>query len=128
MSSAADTAAWRDLLPWATPEERRELLDSEHLAALYFGELARRGLGGLHHVEAFERPEALEAFAVVLAAHHGHPTRLMDAEPLLPRSKRRGDRLLIGRRRCESRQRAISENKRFGRDSCPRMRPRTTPG
>ena len=50
MSSAADTAAWRELLPWATPEERRELLDSEPLAALYFGELAQRGLGGLRHL------------------------------------------------------------------------------
>jgi hypothetical protein len=38
-SPEADTAAWRDLLPWATPEERRSLLDSENLAALYFGEL-----------------------------------------------------------------------------------------
>ena len=56
-SPAADTAAWRELLPWATPEERRELLDSEPLAALYFGELARRGLGGLSHVEAFEHPD-----------------------------------------------------------------------
>jgi hypothetical protein len=50
MSSAADTAAWRELLPWATPEERRELLDSEPLAALYFGELVRRCLGGLRHL------------------------------------------------------------------------------
>ena len=78
----ADTAAWRDLLLWATPEERRTLLDSEHLAALYFGELARRSLGGLRQVEAFEHPEALEALAVVLAAHHGDPVRLMDGEPL----------------------------------------------
>jgi hypothetical protein len=75
-----DTDAWRDLLPWATPEERRELLDSEPLAALYFGELARRGLGALRHLEAFEHPEALEALAVVLAAHHGDPMRLMDDE------------------------------------------------
>jgi len=44
--------ACRDPLRWATPEERRELLDSEHLAALYFGELARRGLGGLRHRSA----------------------------------------------------------------------------
>ena len=50
-SPAADTAAWRELLPWATPEERRELLDSEHLAAIYFRELSRRGLGGLRQVE-----------------------------------------------------------------------------
>ena len=73
MSSAADTAAWRELLPWATPEERRELLDSEHLAALYFGELAQRSLGGLRQVAAFEHPAALEALAVVLAAQYGHP-------------------------------------------------------
>ena len=86
MSSAADTAAWRDLLPWATPEERRELLDSEPLAALYFGELARRGLGGLRQIEAFEHPAALEALAVVLAMYHGDPMRLMDGEPLPPRS------------------------------------------
>ena len=46
-SPEADTAARRELLPWATPEARRALLDSEPLAALYFGELARRGLGGL---------------------------------------------------------------------------------
>jgi len=85
-SPAADTGAWRELLPWATPEERRELLDSEPLAALYFGKLARRGLGALRHLKAFEHPEALEALAVVLAAHHGHPTRLMDAEPLPSRS------------------------------------------
>jgi hypothetical protein len=58
MSSAADTAAWRELLPWATPEERRELLDSEH-------------------------PAALEALAVVLAARHGDPMRPRDGE-LLP--------------------------------------------
>jgi hypothetical protein len=70
----------------STPEERRELLDSEPLAALYFGELTRRGLGGLRHLEAFEHPDALEALAEVLAAHHGHPTRLMDGEPLPPRS------------------------------------------
>jgi len=87
-SLEADTAAWRELLPWATPEERRELLDSEHLAALYFGELARRGLGGLRQVEAFEHPEALEALAEVLAAHHGDPMRLMDGEPLPSRSSR----------------------------------------
>jgi len=78
----SDTAAWRDLLPWATPEERRTLLDSEPLAAIYFWELSRRGLGGLRHLEAFAHPDALEA----LAAHHGHPTRLMDGEPLPPRS------------------------------------------
>jgi len=58
-SPATDSAAWRSLLPWATPEERRSLLDTEHPAALYFGELARRGLGGLSPVEAFENPEAL---------------------------------------------------------------------
>jgi hypothetical protein len=81
-SPAADIDAWRDLLPWATPEERRELLDSEPLAALYFGELARRGLGGLRQIEAFEHPAALEALAVVLAAHHGDPVRLMEGEPL----------------------------------------------
>jgi len=81
-SPAADTDAWRDLLPWATPEERRELLDSEDLAALYFGELARRGLGGLRQLEAFEHPAAFEALAVVLAAHHGDPMRLLDGEPL----------------------------------------------
>ena len=77
---------WLDLLPWATPEERRELLDSEHLAAIYFRELSRRGLGGLRQVEAFEHPAALEALAVVLAAHHGHPMRLLDGEPLPSRS------------------------------------------
>ena len=81
-SSAADTDDWRDLLPWATPDERRTLLDSEHLAARYFGELARRGLGGLGLVEAFEYPAALEVLAVVLASHHGDPMRLMDGEPL----------------------------------------------
>ena len=52
------------------------------LAAIYFWELSRRGLGGLRHLEAFAHPDALEA----LAAHHGHPTRLMDGEPLPPRS------------------------------------------
>jgi hypothetical protein len=52
----SDTAAWRELLPWATPEERRTLLDTEHLAARYFGELAR----GLSQVEAFEDPAALK--------------------------------------------------------------------
>ena len=82
----ADTAACRELLPWATPEERRELHDSEPLAALYFGELARRGLGGLRQVEAFEHPEALEALAVVLAAYHGHPMRILDGEPIPSRS------------------------------------------
>ena len=81
-SPEADTAAWRDLLPWATPEERRELLDSEPLAAIYFRELSRRGLGGLRHLEAFEHPEALEALAGVLAAYHGSPVRLMDGEPV----------------------------------------------
>jgi len=85
-SPAADTAAWRDLLPWATPEERSELLDSERLAAIYFRELSRRGLGGLRHLEGFEHPEALEALAEVLAALHGGPTRLMDGEPLSSRS------------------------------------------
>ena len=78
--------AWRELLSWATPEERRTLLDSEHLAALYFGELARRGLGGLRQVEAFEHAAALEALAVALAAHHDHPMRLMDGASLPPRS------------------------------------------
>ena len=62
-SPESATAAGRELLLWATPEERRELLYSEHLAALYFGELARRGLGGLRQVEAFEHPAALEALA-----------------------------------------------------------------
>jgi len=33
MRPAADTAAWRALLPWGTPEERRTLRDSENLAA-----------------------------------------------------------------------------------------------
>jgi hypothetical protein len=41
---------------------------------------------GVRQVEAFEHPEALEALAEVLAAHHGHPTRLMDGKPLRPRS------------------------------------------
>jgi hypothetical protein len=86
MSAAANTDAWRDLLPWARPQERRTLLDSEPLAALYFGELARRDFGGLRHLEAFEYPEALEALAVVLAAHHGHPMRLTEGEPLQLRS------------------------------------------
>ena len=81
-SPEADTAARRELLPWATPEARRALLDSEPLAALYFGELARRGLGGLRQVDAFEHPAALGALALALAAHHGNPMRLLDGEPL----------------------------------------------
>ena len=81
-SPGTNADAWRDLLPWASPEERSELLDSEPLAALYFRELSRRGLGGLRHLEGFEHPEALEALAVVLAAHHGDPMRLLDGEPL----------------------------------------------
>jgi hypothetical protein len=82
----SDTAAWRDLLSWATRERSRTLLDSERLAALYFGELARRGLGGLSQVEAFEHPAALDALAVLLAAHLGDPMRLMDGGPLSSRS------------------------------------------
>jgi len=85
-SPEVDIDAWRDLLPWAPPEERRELLDSEPLAAIYFRELARRGLGGLRQVEAFEQPGALEALAVVLAAHHGDPMRLIEGEPPPSRS------------------------------------------
>ncbi len=72
-SPKADTDAWRELLPWATPEKRRELLDSEPLAVIYLRKLSRCGLGGLRQLEAFEHPEALEALAVVPASHHGHP-------------------------------------------------------
>ena len=84
VDEAAD--AWRDLLPWATPEERRTLVDSEHVAARYFGELARRGLDGLSQVEVFEHPAALEALAVVLAEHHGHPMGMIDGGPVPLRS------------------------------------------
>ena len=80
---SAAVSAWHELLPWATPEERRTLLNTEHVAALYFHELARRGLGALRHLEAFEHPTALEALAVVLAARHGDPMRPRDGE-LLP--------------------------------------------
>ena len=38
------TAAWLDLLPWATPEELRTLIDSEHAAALYAGALSAAGI------------------------------------------------------------------------------------
>jgi hypothetical protein len=30
-----DRLAWLELLPWATPDERRTLLDSEHAEAFY---------------------------------------------------------------------------------------------
>jgi hypothetical protein len=50
-------------------------------AARYFAELARRGFGGLGQVEAFENHAALEALAEVLAAHDGHPMRLLEGEP-----------------------------------------------
>ena len=43
-------------------------------------------------------PRALEARAVVLAAHHGHPMRLLEGEPLPSRSERHCTRLLPGRR------------------------------
>jgi len=81
-SPAAGTAAWRELSPCGTPDERRELLDPEPRAAIYFGELARHGLGGLRQVEAFEDPAALESLAVVLAEIYGDPMRLVDGKPL----------------------------------------------
>jgi hypothetical protein len=57
-STAADTAAWRDLLPF----------------------------GGLSQIEAFEHPAALEVLAVVLATHHGDPMGMIDGEPFPSRS------------------------------------------
>jgi len=73
----SDTAAWRDLLPWATPRSAEPCSTPSPGRDLFLGAV-RRGLGGLRHLEAFAHPDALEA----LAAHHGHPTRLMDGEPL----------------------------------------------
>jgi hypothetical protein len=63
-----------------SPGERRTLLDSEHLAARFAERLTALGV---RQVEAFEHPAALDALAVALAAHHGHPMRQMDGEPLL---------------------------------------------
>ena len=79
-------AAPLDLVAEVLAEIHERAIGRLPYAAIYFGELARRGLGGLRQVEAFEHPDALEALAVVLAAHHGHLMRLLDGEPLSSRS------------------------------------------
>lgn len=67
------TAAWLDLLPWATPEELRALVESEHAAALYFAAL---GTAGIPLGLAFE-PVAFEVLALVLAEVHGEVGRML---------------------------------------------------
>ena len=61
-SGAEAPIDWLSLLPYATPDERRTLLDSEHAAAAYAGALHARG----------ERV-AFERFAEV----HSEPARML---------------------------------------------------
>ena len=74
-SPAADTAAWRELLPWMADHELRQLLDER--GAWMLGERLRAA--GLP-VRLGTAP--LDLVAEVLAEMHGDPVRLMDGEPL----------------------------------------------
>ena len=69
------TAEWLDLFPYATREELRTLIESEHAAALYFGAL---GAAGVPMAYAFVTPAALEVLAQVCVAIHGTPHNLME--------------------------------------------------
>ena len=71
-------AAWLGLLPWAPPEERRMLLDSEHAAMLYADALRA---AGLPLPGAFDN-QALDVLAGVLAAVHGEPVELMEGRAI----------------------------------------------
>ena len=71
MSVAAE---WLDLLPWATREELRTLIESEHAAALYFGGLRA---AGVPMAEAFQTPAALDVLAGVCVELHGTAGELM---------------------------------------------------
>ena len=64
---------WLELLPGATPEERRTLLHSEHAAAFFAGALASAGIP--QHL-AFE-PEAFEVLAGVCVTVHGDVARML---------------------------------------------------
>jgi hypothetical protein len=70
---------WLDLLPWATPDERRSLLDSEHAAGLHFRALRA---AGVPFAEAFTAPAALEVLAGVCAFVHGTPRELIEGRTL----------------------------------------------
>jgi len=69
----AAAMSWLELLPWATADERRELLDSEHAAATYADALRA---AGIPRALAFESA-AFELFAEVLAEVHGEPGSLI---------------------------------------------------
>ena len=77
MSVAAE---WLDLLPWATLEELRTLIESEHAAALYFGGLRA---AGVPMACAFVTPAALEVLAQVCVVVHGTPGELMEGEAII---------------------------------------------
>jgi hypothetical protein len=59
--------------PWSTPDERRELIGSEHSAAAYADALRS---AGIPQRLAFD-PIAFEVFAEVLAVVHGGPWELI---------------------------------------------------
>lgn len=69
------TSAWLALFPYATPEELRTLIESEHAAALYFTSLRA---AGVPMAEAFETTAALDVLAHVCVAVHGTPRELME--------------------------------------------------
>ena len=69
------TAEWLELFPYATREELRTLIESEHAAALYFGGLRA---AGVPIAEAFTSTAALDVLAHVCVAVHGTPGELME--------------------------------------------------
>ena len=73
-------AAWLDLFPYATREELRTLVESEHAAGLYFASLRA---AGVPIAEAFQTPAALEVRARVCVAVHGTPSELMEGRLLV---------------------------------------------
>ena len=70
---------WRELLEWATPEERRTLVESEHAAALYFTSLRA---AGVPMAGAFVTPAALDVLAQVCVAVHGTVGELMEGRAI----------------------------------------------
>lgn len=73
------TADWLALFPYATHEELRTLLESEHAAALYFGSLRA---AGVPMASAFVTPAALEVLAQVCVELHGTLGELMEGRAI----------------------------------------------
>ena len=74
-SPAADTDAWRDLLPWMADDELRQLLDER--GARMLGERLRAA-GIPVRLDA----APLDLVAEVLAEIHGARARFLDGEPI----------------------------------------------